>query len=253
MKTTRLCFAALAACLMFAGQASAQEVVFQDNFDIDGLATNTGTGGGFSQFTITGSLTDDGNLTAPSTGHNGRGNFLTQNSFDLTGGFTLTASFDVSTGASVSGNASRAAIGLAPSTVAQARNGGIFGLPDTIAVNTIQVPDPTLLGLFYEGTQLDSTLAVDAVAGFEDVVLSVAANGLDYTYSIGGASVSGTLASAFDFSQEYRVEGIFQDAESFGTYESITLEVGSTTSVPEPTSLALLGLGAIGLVTRRRR
>ena len=251
MKFTRLCFAALAACLMFAGQSSA-DIVFQDNFDNDGLATNAGTGGGLLQFTTAGSLTDDGNLTAPSTGHNGRGNFLTQNSFDLTGGFTLTASFDVSTGASVQGNASRAAIGLAPSTVAQARNGGIFSLPDTIAVNTIQVPDPALLGLFYEGTQLDSTLAVDAVAGFEDVVLSVAANGLDYTYSIGGASVSGTLASAFDFSQEYRVEGIFQDAELFGTYQSITLHVG-TTAVPEPTSLALLGLGAIGLVTRRRR
>ena len=135
MKFTRLCFAVLAACLMFAGQASA-DIVFQDNFDNDGLATNAGTGGGFSQFTISGSLTDDGNLTAPSTGHNGRGNFLTTDSFDLTGGFTLTASFDVGTGASVQGNASRAAIGLAPSTVAQARNGGIFSLPDTIAVNT---------------------------------------------------------------------------------------------------------------------
>ena len=249
MRLTKFCFAALAACLMFAGQASA-DIVFQDNFDNDGLATNAGTGGGFSQFTITGSLTDDGNLTAPSTGHNGRGNFLTTDSFDLTGGFTLTASFDVGTGASVSGNSSRAAIGLVPSTVAQDRNGGVFGLPDTIAVNTIQVPDPSLLGLLYEGTQLDDSLAVDAVAGFEDVVISVAANGLDYTYSIGGASVSGTLASAFDFSQEYRVEGIFQDAESFGTYQSITLQVGA---VPEPTSLALLGLGAIGLVTRRRR
>ena len=251
MKVTQLCFAALAACLMFAGQASA-DIVFQDNFDNDGLATNTGTGGGFSQFTTSGSLSDDGNLTAPSTGHNGRGNFLTQNSFDLTGGFTLTASFDVGTGASVQGNASRAAIGLVPSTVAQGRSGGVFGLPDTIAVNTIQFNDPDLLGLFYEGTQLDDTLAVDAAAGFEDVVISVAANGLDYTYSIGGASVSGTLASAFDFSQEYRVEGIFQDAELFGTYQSITLHVG-TTAVPEPTSLALLGLGAIGLVTRRRR
>ena len=144
MKFTRLCFAALAACLMFAGQSSA-DIVFQDNFDNDGLATNAGTGGGLLQFTTAGSLTDDGNLTAPSTGHNGRGNFLTSNSFDLTGGFTLTASFDVSTGASVQGNASRAAIGLAPSTVAQARNGGIFSLPDTIAVNTIQVPDPCLL------------------------------------------------------------------------------------------------------------
>ena len=149
MRLTQLCFAALAACLMFAGQASA-DIVFQDNFDNDGLATNTGTGGGFSQFTTAGSLSDDGNLTAPSTGHNGRGNFLTQNSFDLTGGFTLTASFDVGTGASVQGNASRAAIGLVPSTQAQTRFGGIFTLPDTIAVNTIQFNDPDTLGLLYD-------------------------------------------------------------------------------------------------------
>ncbi|MBK1830703.1 PEP-CTERM sorting domain-containing protein [Verrucomicrobiaceae bacterium R5-34] len=218
------------------------------------MATNTGIGGGLSQIVAgngsggaTGlSMTDDGNLTVPSSGHNDRGNFFTTDSYDLTGGFTLTVSYDLLSGAIVSGNASHSMFGLVPSTVAQARNSSVFTGSDTIAFTAVHGSSDT--GLSFEGTNVDNSLNVDSTAGFQDIVISVAANGLDYTYSVDGVSQSGTLASAFDFTQEYRFEGYFQDSESYGVYESVTLEV-----VPEPSSAALLGLGGLALILRRRK
>ena len=226
-------------------------IIYQDTFDNDGLATNTGIGGGLQEFEApsgsggAGGLTvvDDGNLTSPSTGHNNRGNFFSLNTFDLTGGFTLTAELDLLSGNVQTGNASRAMFGLISDATTPARFGNIVQ-PDSIAFSPVGDFD----GLVYEGTEIDNTLSLDATTGFQTVTISVAANGLDYTYSVDGVSESGTLASAFDFTEEYYIVGAFQDAESFTVYESITLEV-----VPEPSSAALLGLGGLALILRRRK
>ena len=224
-------------------------VVYQDTFDNDGLATNTGIGGGLQEFNATNggatglTVVDDGNLSTPSTGHNNRGNFFSLNTFDLTGGFTLTAELDLLSGSTLSGNASRAMFGLISDATTPGRFGNIVQ-PDSIAFSPVGDFD----GLVYEGTEIDNTLSLDATTGFQTVAISVAANGLDYTYSVDGVSESGTLASAFDFTEEYRIVGAFQDAESFTVYESITLEV-----VPEPSSAALLGLGGLALILRRRK
>lgn len=131
-------------------------------------------------------MTDDGNLTVPSSGHNDRGNFFTTDSYDLTGGFTLTVSYDLLSGAIVSGNASHSMFGLVPSTVAQARNSSVFTGSDTIAFTAVHGSSDT--GLSFEGTNVDNSLNVDSTAGFQDIVISVAANGLDYTYSVDGVA-----------------------------------------------------------------
>ena len=229
-------------------------VVYQDTFDNDGLATNTGIGGGLQEFNATNggatglTVVDDGNLSTPSTGHNNRGNFFSLNTFDLTGGFTLTAELDLLSGSALSGNSSRATFGLISDATAPSRVGNIVQ-PDSIALSVFaQDADALQEGLIYEGTNIDDTLIPDLTPGFQTISISVAANGLDYTYSVDGLSESGTLASAFDFTEEYYIVGAFQDAETFTVYESITLEV-----VPEPSSAALLGLGGLALILRRRK
>ncbi|MGJ8655428.1 MAG: PEP-CTERM sorting domain-containing protein [Akkermansiaceae bacterium] len=222
-------------------------IVYQDNFDDDTLATNTGIGGGLQQFTTGGSMVDNGNLTAPSTGHNGRGNYMSLNSFDLTGGFTLTVSYDLLVGASVPGDANRSTFGLVDASATEARTNHFVS--GTESISFVAFHPTSSLGLAFGGASVDSSLTIDeTTAGFEDVVITVAANGIDYSYSVGGTSQSGMLATAFDFSKQYRFEGDFQDAEYYDVFESVTLEV-----VPEPSSTALLGLGGLALILRRRK
>lgn len=79
------------AVALFGTSASAQVVVYQDNFDNDGIDVNEGIGGGIVSGTSAGlSFVDEGDLNSGSaTAGFARPNFSSINSFNLASGFML--------------------------------------------------------------------------------------------------------------------------------------------------------------------
>ena len=112
-KKTSLALASIAGLALAATSAPAA-VVYQDNFDGDGLATNTGVGGGLDNYARQGgSWFDDGapdGLDTNLTGNNDRGNATTQNAFNLDGGFELMVTYTIAD--TTTADANRAQFGL---------------------------------------------------------------------------------------------------------------------------------------------
>ena len=82
------------------------------------------------------------------------------------------------------------------------------------------------------------------------VSLTVAADG-SYSYSINGAPATTGAAFGLDLSQEYHFATYFQD--DLGDFSISEVELTALAPVPEPSSAALLGLGGLALILRRRK
>ena len=282
MKTTRLCFAALAACLIFVGQASADIVnIIQNVPTVDiiqqssGLETPQGTASGqqafalrpaeipsnrargqsftFSDGTASGlvydisAITASLNTSADDAGFRPAGTLnFTIFQWDSTNPDDFTG-FNAGTGGEfVTGHIPVLSQSLAfPGGTNVLNNGDLL----EIAFNpgTLQLTDGISYGLLYH-YELDNFLDASGNPLNEDVSIS-----FDARQTIGGvgggAGFAGALLStgpAADFADAGNASSSSRDLNLFiaGTV---------ATAVPEPSSLAVLGLGVLSLVTRRRR
>ena len=241
--------------LMLAGAAQAV-VLYQDTFDNDTLATNTGIGGGAANNTILNHFwQDNGNaqLTHVGNVHNHRALLYSTNSFQNDGGLKLTVNYSISNISNSGENEFGFGLFSSDSNPSTYIGGNPFGrdasaysLGVLLTANTASAR-----GLnFSNGTTKSNLDSFVFANGTGTVVIEIAAGGA-WNYSVNGTEQgSGTIAG-FDLASSYHFAAYGRDDISNRSINSVTLE--DINFVPEPTSTALLGLGGLALMLRRRR
>ena len=240
MKVTQLCFAALTACLMFAGQASA-DIVTSD-------AAPTGN-------VLAGSLTGG---VAPTLINAGAAQGARGTAFTVAG--PASTNFDI-TNFTIQANGADTFVAGENFTIAiYSGTPGTFPAPGTFAnVNPGYLDANSGLTLLSAQTFAGTSATGDGGAGavgandfitFELAPITVA----------GGDNLHAFVFTDFAFSQREGTGnggGRIQFRENDTTLDAsgsrdLRFLVQGVEVVPEPSSLALLGLGAICLVRRRR-
>ena len=231
----------LCLCLMgvFTGARWVQAgVVYEDNFDNDGLATNTGTGGGAGNNGIREHNWEDNGdfnfLHSSNVHYLNRAIGYSLNAFESSSGFKLTVDYTMS---NTTGGAGQVilAFGLMRSDTDPAAYGGRDPFAYTtsaycIGVNTSGERADTFRGLnFTDGAaNLNLDLAEFPAGVSTPVVFEIDGSG-NWSYSIGGIEeASGTIPGGFDLSQSYHFFAYGQDDQYTKSIQYVKLETLDT-------------------------
>ncbi|MBK1855592.1 PEP-CTERM sorting domain-containing protein [Verrucomicrobiaceae bacterium 5K15] len=251
--------------LLAACGTSQAVIVYHDEFDGDFLINNNYVGGGLISDTyldLADPFIDEGVLTSNQNPVQGfKVAYLhTENQFDLSGGFTLTVDFQ--TAASSSFASFTSSFGIVDEITASGTDlGNLNAFMQTDAdLNAVGFSATTRNG--FQGLNSDTTggaltsastalnSAID-LGTRQTFTLTVNADG-SADFDLDGTSASlgaGTFSDLFTNSAdgEYFFAAYTQGNSGMNIYE-ITID-----AVPEPSSAALLGLGGLALILRRRR
>ncbi|MDF1753349.1 MAG: autotransporter outer membrane beta-barrel domain-containing protein [Verrucomicrobiales bacterium] len=210
----------------------AQTVVYQDVFDNDTLAINTGIGGGLANRSFGGHFWEDnGNLNFNRSGGN---NFVvsattySMNTFQSDKGFELSVNYsDGSFGA----GARRLSFGLisdttdlATYTPSNPNNRNPFGGDPNLYSIGLTVRE----GLtFSDGTSVTTLDAANVQTGSAAVikVLDDGMGGADWSYLIDGVIQGSGNIATFDFASSYRFAAYGQDNEGARSLQAVSLAV----------------------------
>ena len=225
---------------LLAGAIAHADVLYQDSFENDGLATNSGIGGGAANRTINvHSWTDDGSANFSTVGrtYTRRAVLYSENTFQSTGGFTLTV--DYYTSSVGTRGATALSFGLISDDTNLSTFGGFNPFGEESGVYSIgaNLINTGVRGLnFTDGTP-SSLQPADFVEGADTSVIIQLENdgsgGADWALAVGGEVRGSGNIPSFDFSQSYHFAAYGQDDAYQRRINSVKLEsLGGPVVVP---------------------